>query len=74
MRIIAGILSAGLIAGIATAAQAADGLYVGAETGVSITPSLKFKDGSAESTKSCTLVWFCAAYSGKRHNDYFLIT
>jgi outer membrane protein OmpA-like peptidoglycan-associated protein len=46
MRIIAGILSAGLIAGIATAAQAADGLYVGAETGVSITPSLKFKDGS----------------------------
>ncbi|MTJ84017.1 MAG: OmpA family protein [Telmatospirillum sp.] len=46
MRIFAGILSAGLIAGIATAAQA-DGLYVGAETGVNLVPTTKFKDGGA---------------------------
>ncbi|MDR3435924.1 OmpA family protein [Telmatospirillum sp.] len=45
MRIFAGILSAGLIAGVATAAQA-DGLYVGAETGLAIAPTVKFKDGA----------------------------
>jgi outer membrane protein OmpA-like peptidoglycan-associated protein len=45
MRIFAGILSAGLIAGIASAAQA-EGLYVGAETGLAIAPTIKFKNGA----------------------------
>jgi outer membrane protein OmpA-like peptidoglycan-associated protein len=47
MRIIVGILSAGLVVGIASAAQAqTDGWYAGAETGLSIAPSIKFKDGA----------------------------
>jgi len=47
MRILAGILSAGLIAGITTAASAqTDGWYAGAETGLNIAPTVKFRDGS----------------------------
>jgi outer membrane protein OmpA-like peptidoglycan-associated protein len=47
MRIITGILSAGLAVGIASAAQAqTDGWYGGAETGVAIAPTIKFKDGA----------------------------
>jgi outer membrane protein OmpA-like peptidoglycan-associated protein len=45
MRIIAGILTAGLVAGFAAAAHAdADGFYVGAETGLNIVPQTKFKN------------------------------
>ena len=47
MRILTGILSAGLVLGIAAAAQAqTNGWYAGAETGLSIAPSAKFKDGA----------------------------
>jgi outer membrane protein OmpA-like peptidoglycan-associated protein len=47
MRILTGILSAGLIAGLASAAQAqTDGWYAGAEAGLAMTPSIKFKDGA----------------------------
>jgi outer membrane protein OmpA-like peptidoglycan-associated protein len=46
MRILAGILSVGLVAGIATAAQAeTNGWYAGADAGLSIAPTIKFKDG-----------------------------
>ncbi|PKU23731.1 OmpA family protein [Telmatospirillum siberiense] len=57
MRIIAGILSAGLVAGFAAAAQAdADGWYVGAETGLNIAPQLKLKanNGSRNPEKLAT--------------------
>ena len=47
MRILAGIISAALVVGIASAAQAqTDGWYAGAEAGLSIAPTVKFKDGS----------------------------
>ncbi|PKU23053.1 OmpA family protein [Telmatospirillum siberiense] len=47
MRIFVGILSAGLIAGIASAAQAqTEGLYFGAEAGAAIAPTIKFRDGA----------------------------
>ncbi|PKU23723.1 outer membrane protein, partial [Telmatospirillum siberiense] len=47
MRIVTGILSVGLIAGIASAAEAeTNGWYAGAETGISLVPTTKFKDGS----------------------------
>ncbi|HXP98170.1 MAG TPA: OmpA family protein, partial [Telmatospirillum sp.] len=47
MRIIAGILTAGLVAGFAAAAHAdADGFYVGAETGLNIVPQTKFKNNT----------------------------
>jgi len=43
MRIVSGILAAGLAAGLSTAAMA-DGWYVGADTGLNLVPSEKFKD------------------------------
>jgi outer membrane protein OmpA-like peptidoglycan-associated protein len=47
MRILTGVLSAGLIVGMASAAQAdTDGWYTGAEAGLAATPTIKFKDGS----------------------------
>jgi outer membrane protein OmpA-like peptidoglycan-associated protein len=46
MRIIAGILSAGLAVGFAAAAQAeTNGWYAGADAGLSIAPTIKFKSG-----------------------------
>lgn len=51
MRIIAGILSAGLVAGFAAAAQAdADGWYVGAETGLNLAPQMKLKANNSSTT------------------------
>ncbi|MDR3439980.1 OmpA family protein [Telmatospirillum sp.] len=47
MRIVTGILSAGLVIGIASAAQAqTDGWYAGVEAGPAVAPTIKFKDGS----------------------------
>jgi outer membrane protein OmpA-like peptidoglycan-associated protein len=43
MRIVSGILAAGLVAGLSTAALA-DGWYAGAETGLNLAPSEKYKD------------------------------
>jgi outer membrane protein OmpA-like peptidoglycan-associated protein len=44
MRLLTGIVAAGLIAGMATAATAqTDGWYVGADTGVNLVPTAKFK-------------------------------
>jgi outer membrane protein OmpA-like peptidoglycan-associated protein len=43
MRIVTGILAAGLVAGLSSAALA-DGWYAGAETGLNLAPSEKYKD------------------------------
>jgi outer membrane protein OmpA-like peptidoglycan-associated protein len=46
MRVFAGVLSAGMLVGMASVAQAqTDGWYFGAETGLSMAPTAKFKDG-----------------------------
>jgi len=50
MRIVSGILAAGLVAGLSTAALA-DGWYAGAETGLNLAPSEKYK-GVANGTTS----------------------
>jgi len=50
MRIVSGILAAGLVAGLSTAALA-DGWYAGAETGLNLAPSEKYK-GYANGTSS----------------------
>jgi len=42
MRIVSGILAAGIVAGLSTAALA-DGWYVGAETGLNLAPAEKYK-------------------------------
>jgi outer membrane protein OmpA-like peptidoglycan-associated protein len=53
MRIIAGILSAGLVVGLASAAQAqTNGWYAGAEAGVSLVPGTKVKDSPNAKFKS----------------------
>jgi outer membrane protein OmpA-like peptidoglycan-associated protein len=55
MRIIAGILTAGLVAGFAAAAHAdTDGFYVGAETGLNIVPQTKVKNNTLGTSSKLT--------------------
>ena len=51
MRILTGILAAGLLAGVSTAAMAeTNGWYVGAEAGGNYVPDTKIKDSSGSAT------------------------